>query len=284
MFLKWKTSFHGTFCKSAFEKEKEKNLFLWKNNLSVPNIFWGKYPVFPFSWAPLLTESTGGTGLTVLQTPAIACESTSELPPVSGGKQLHVAMREEDHAHLLLPWRLKEIKVPDTQQCSCCVTGRNHLCSQARCIEDEVFSRRWLPGLSCLPSSSTGQHCQDHFPLGGWRNCVASGMGMCPSMRERGQYLGWEWEQRKGELSMPIFPSVSWISGGGQELRHKVDIKSPGGFQWTQPSLALCHWGQCNCLFQAYFASKCQVCMTLNCEMAACCLVSKQLITLTSLT
>lgn len=51
----------------------------------------------------------------------------------------------------------------------------------------------------------------------------------------------------------------------------------------TQPSLAWCHWGLWNCCFQGYFASKYQVWMTPNCEMAACCLVSKQLITLTSL-
>jgi len=51
--------------------------------------------VFPFSRAPLLTESTGGTGLTMLQTPAMACESTSEVAYTAGsaGKQLHVVMR-----------------------------------------------------------------------------------------------------------------------------------------------------------------------------------------------
>lgn len=86
------------------------------------------------------------------------CESTAELPYTagSGGKQLHVVMRGEDHAHLLLPWRLKEIKVPDAQQRSCCVTRRNRVCSQAWCIKDEAFSRRWFPGSSYPPSPSRG--------------------------------------------------------------------------------------------------------------------------------
>lgn len=114
--------------------------------------------MFAFSPAPLLTESTGGTWLTMLQTSAIGCESTSELPYTAGskGKQLPVVMRGEDHAHHLLPWRLKEVKVPDAQQCSRCVIKRNCVCSQAWCIKDGAFSRRWLPGSSYLPSPSTG--------------------------------------------------------------------------------------------------------------------------------
>lgn len=165
-------------------------------------------------WAPLLTESTGGTRLTVLQAPAIAWESSSHLPYTagSGGKQLHVVMRGEDHAHLLLPWRLKEIKVPAAQQGSCCVTRRDRMCSQAGCIKDEAFSRRWLPASSYLPSPSRGPWGSTARTASLWAvgGTVGPVVWACahPQGREVSASAGTA-SSRKESFQCLIFPSLS---------------------------------------------------------------------------
>lgn len=205
--------------------------------------------MFPFSPAPLLSESTGGRGLTMLQTPALACEPAPELPYTagSGGKQLWVVMRGEDHATFSCLGSLQRSKFLMLSNAPAAWPG-----GIACVLKPGALKMKPSAGGGWLACPTCPHLAEDHGAArpGGWRNCAAGGVGMCPSTRERGQCLSWEWEQRKGELSVPV-SSLSLLNlrrgkgvktyGGNKESRR---ISVDRGPALTQPSLAWCHWGQ----------------------------------------